>query len=161
MSSQIPRLQDAPVVPPVPKTALAAGTNAPGSLIEALHADPRAFAYILLNVGDGDTQLLILPADQTGQRHLVIVDMATTVKLPRLLSALHDAGLIEEPGTPGQVHLLVATHPHHDHIGGMSDLLDRYTRDGFIDQFWEPGYFYPSPSFHNLMRRLEGRRDIR
>jgi glyoxylase-like metal-dependent hydrolase (beta-lactamase superfamily II) len=144
------------IVSPVPDKTLARPTEAPGSFVRALRADPQALVYMLLNVGDGDTQLIMLPADEGGLRRLVIVDVATRRKLPQLLNALHEAGLIALPGTPGQVRLLVASHPHHDHIGGMTELLDRYTEAGFIDQLWEPGFFYPSPSFHNLMRQLEG-----
>jgi hypothetical protein len=94
--------------------------------------------------------------------------------------------LIQQPGSPGQIRLLVATHPHSDHIGGMTELVsmynalhsrrgtpsredgdgeaaalseaDRvtpYASDACIDQFWEPGYFFPSVGFHRLMAELE------
>jgi beta-lactamase superfamily II metal-dependent hydrolase len=145
------------VVSRVPEASLAAATAPPGSLLTAIANDPDALVYFLLNVGDGDTQLLVLPPDSNDhERRLVIVDVATPGKLPALLDALHAAGLIEEPGTAGQIRLLVATHPHFDHIGGMSDLLKRYNGpSGCIDQFWEPGFIFPTPSFHNLMVALE------
>ncbi|HWI00010.1 MAG TPA: MBL fold metallo-hydrolase [Propionibacteriaceae bacterium] len=149
------------IISPVPDDTLAPPTDPPGSFVEALRADPQALVYMLLNVGDGDCQLILLPTDEGRPRQLAIVDIASRRKLPQLLKALHEAELIAAPGTPGQVRLLVASHPHHDHIGGMTELLDTYQKEGFIDQLWEPGYFYPSPSFHNLMRQLEGRTDIR
>ena len=164
MNDPARRLHDVPIVNPVEERTLTKAELYPGPLVRAMQADPQALLYFLLNVGDGDSQLLVLPQDEEGHRRLVIVDIATRRKLPNLLQALHEAELIERPGTPGQVRLLIATHPHHDHIGGIADLLDRYGTDasaGFIDQFWEPGYFYPSPSFHNLMFRLEKRRDLR
>lgn len=160
-ATSVPRLLDVPVVEPLPKNALKPAEAAPGSLVNAIKADPEALVYFLLNVGDGDTQLLLLPAEPDGLRRLVVVDVATPGKLPRLLDSLAGQGLIEQPGTEGQVRLLVATHPHFDHIGGMSDFLDRYPAKGFIDQFWDPGYFYPSPSFHNLMQRVEAHPEIR
>lgn len=149
---------------PVPTKTLHAPTKAPGSLVTAMLQDPEALAYFLLNVGDGDTQLLLLPPDSNdGQRRLVVVDVATADKLPALLEALHRAGqsgdrhpvLSQEPGSPGQFPLIVATHPHFDHIGGMTDLFSRYNTPGAIEQFWDPGFFFPSPSFHNLMGLLE------
>ncbi len=162
MNPTAPRLLDVPVVEPVPENTLAPAGAAPGSLVDAIKADPAALVYFLVNVGDGDTQLLVLPTDAHGHRRLVIVDVATRSKLPRLLDALHAEGLIEPPGTVGQLRLLVATHPHNDHIGGMADLVAQYAGpEEFIDQFWEPGYFYPSPAFHNLMRQMEGRKDVR
>ncbi|HEX8093179.1 ComEC/Rec2 family competence protein [Jatrophihabitans sp.] len=145
------------VVGPVPEASLGTVAAAPGSLLSAIAEDPDALVYFLLNVGDGDTQLLLLPPDSNDHvRRLVIVDVATPGKLPALLDALHAAGLIQTPGTAGQIRLLVATHPHFDHIGGLSDLLKRYNGpSGCIDQFWEPGYIFTTPSFHNLMVALE------
>ena len=167
-----------------------------GSLVEAIVDEPDALVYFLLNVGDGDTQLVLLPPDSNdGVRRLVIVDVATTKKLPDLIERLHEIEvpsatgtrrLIQKPGAPGQIRLVVATHPHFDHIGGMGEFLSKYnglhsrraassgggdagapTRmgeedkatpyasDACIDQFWEPGYFFPSASFHRLMAELE------
>jgi hypothetical protein len=162
----------APVVGTVPDTTLAGPEVAPGSLVHAITDDPDALVYFLVNVGDGDTQLLLLPPDSSdGVRRLVIVDIATPSKLPKLLDALHAVQingkpLIDAPGTERQIRLLVATHPHFDHIGGMSDLIARYgnpdpTFAPCIEMFWEPGYFYPTPSFHNLMASLESSPRIR
>ncbi|MDT4942258.1 MAG: competence protein ComEC [Pseudonocardiales bacterium] len=161
----------AAVVGPVPEVSLADPEVEPGSLINAIAADPDALVYFLVNVGDGDTQLLLLPPDSSDHvRRLVVVDIATPSKLPKLLDALHTVqvngqSLIEAPGTERQIRLLVATHPHFDHIGGMTDLIGRYDPDASgppcIDQFWEPGYFFPTPSFHNLMAMLENNPRIR
>jgi hypothetical protein len=54
--------------------------------------DERDLVYFVLNVGDGDTQLILLPASPTGRRALVI-DCATSRKLPALIAELGDAGL--------------------------------------------------------------------
>jgi hypothetical protein len=150
-------LTSLPVLEPVPAASLADVTATPGSLLTAAAADPDALLYFLINVGDGDTQLLVLPPDSNDHvRRLVIIDVATPGKLPALLDALHAASIIEAPGTAGQIRLLVATHPHFDHIGGMTDLIAKYNGpSGCIDQFWDPGYFLPTPSFHNLMTALE------
>jgi hypothetical protein len=184
------------VLQPVdPEVVAPAGARA-GSLIQAILDDPDALVYFLLNVGDGDTQLLLLPPDSNDRvRRLMIVDVATTKKLPDLIEKLHEVEvpsetgvkrLIQRPGAPGQIRLVVATHPHFDHIGGMGELLSTYNglrsrraalprnadsedgtnlsmedaatpyaSDACIDQFWEPGYFFPSPSFHKLMAELE------
>lgn len=161
-----------PVVGTVPGTSLADPQPAPGSLINAIAADPDALVYFLINVGDGDTQLLLLPPDSDDHvRRLVIVDVATPGKLPTLLDVLHQVqlngtNLIEPPGTARQIRLLVATHPHFDHIGGMTDLINRYNDPNpavqpCIEQFWEPGYVFPTPSFHNLMATLESSPRIR
>jgi glyoxylase-like metal-dependent hydrolase (beta-lactamase superfamily II) len=155
------------VLAPVTAKTVKPAAAPPGALVQAVLDDPTALVYFLVNVGDGDTQLLLLPPDSNDDlRRLVVVDVATAGKLPALIEALHavqlpsapgeDRRLIEAPGSPGQIRLLVATHPHADHIGGMCDLLRRYNNaGGCIDQFWEPGYFFPSPTFHQLMTQLE------
>jgi len=43
--------------------------------------------YFLLNVGDGDTQLILLPESPTGRR-AIVVDCATSTKLPALAESL-------------------------------------------------------------------------
>ena len=147
-----------PVVTPVSTRSLERSKPAPGAFVEAVNARTDALLYFLLNVGDGDTQLLVLPPDTNdGHRRVVIVDVATRGKLPALLDELAAAEILTQPpGSPGQIRLLVATHPHLDHIGGLGDLLDRYNgAQGGIDQFWDPGYYFPSPPFVNVMRRLE------
>ena len=124
------------VLQPVdPKVVAPAGAGA-GALIQAIVDEPDALVYFLLNVGDGDTQLLLLPPDSNdGVRRLVVVDVATTKKLPDLIETLHEVDvphgngvkrLIQRPGAPGQIRLVVATHPHFDHIGGMGELLSKY-----------------------------------
>jgi hypothetical protein len=174
------------VLQPVESDTLAAARDGAGALVEAMLEEPDALVYFLLNVGDGDTQLLLLPPDSNDKvRRLVIVDVATTRKLPALIESLHQvqvpaaAGgtqpLIQQPGSPGQIRLVVATHPHFDHIGGLGEVFEKYNAlqarhageagsvagstpyasSACIDQFWEPGYFFPGPSFHAVMAHLE------
>lgn len=147
----------ATVVRPVRSASLAPAGPGRGSLVEALEEQPDALVHFVLNVGDGDSQVLLLPpGGGDGQRRVVVVDVATKRKVPGLLTALHEAGVLPAPGTAGLVALLVATHPHFDHIGGMAELVDVLgPGSGCIDQFWDPGFYSPNPSFHDLVRRLE------
>lgn len=148
----------------VPSSVLDPPAEAPGSLVAAALADDDALLYLLLNVGDGDTQVVLLPRDTDGVRRLAIIDVATTRKVPALLTSLHDCGLLTQPpGAPGQVRLLVASHPHDDHIGGLAELVRLYggqrqgdgERGPWIEQLWECGYYAPHKTFHDLMRQLE------
>jgi len=157
----------ATVLDPFDPATLLPADPAPGSLVNAIESDPEALVYFLLNVGDGDSQVVLLPPDSNdGVRRLLIVDVATSGKVPALLDSLHahkpdvtdlNKGLLTEPpGSSRQIRLLVVTHPHADHMRGVPDLLDRYNgTNGCIDQFWDPGFYFPTPMFHTLMAQLE------
>lgn len=113
---------------------------------------PTDLVYFTVNVGDGDTQLLLLPEHEPGTRHCMVVDCIRAQKLFALIDALVASGLL------GQVQpllsLVVATHPHDDHISGMAALLRRFGAD-HVDEFWEPGYYHTSGSYLEMMRELE------
>jgi hypothetical protein len=108
--------------------------------------------YIVLNVGDGDTQLLLLPEHAPGQRRCVIVDCIDAPKLFALIDELIGAGLLGQ--TKPLLTLVVATHPHNDHISGMGRLLRRFG-DGHLQELWEPGYYHSVGAYHEMMRELE------
>jgi hypothetical protein len=114
----------------------------------------RDLVYFLLNVGDGDTQLLLLPESPAGVRRAIVVDVATTGKLPPLVHALADAGLLKQP-PPGRplFEVVVATHPHADHIGGMPEFLTELGDS--VAEFWEPGFFHTGAAYADMMRVLE------
>jgi beta-lactamase superfamily II metal-dependent hydrolase len=132
-----------PAPDPVPAARLATGDFAAECTADRL-------VYFLLNVGDGDTQLLLLP-EQSGARRMLVVDVGTTRKLPALIGALRAHPLLGP--RLGDIALVVATHPHNDHIGGMAELLDLHHAD--IRELWESGFFYTSQSYHELMRAIE------
>jgi hypothetical protein len=131
----------------------------PSSIVEAIRTNPTALFYFLLNVGDGDTQLLLLPApSETAPRRVVVVDAATKRKLPGLLDQLAAEGLVAPAGGDQEVcALVVATHPHDDHIEGIAELLSAYGSAGVAD-FWEPGYYAPTGSFVEMMAVIEEER---
>lgn len=133
-----------PAVTPVPADRLV-----PGDFL----ADVRdeELVYFLVNVGDGDTQLLLLPKQGPGRRALV-VDVASTGKLPALVEAIRGPlGLA--PAAVRPFALVVGTHPHDDHIGGMAEFVRRYADE--IVEYWEPGYWHTSLTYHDVMNALE------
>lgn len=135
---------------PAPQT-IPSARLASGDFLAA--CDKKDLVYFLLNVGDGDTQLVLLPASRDGTRQAIVVDVATERKLPDLLEKLAATPLL--PQRDHLFALVVATHPHADHIGGMAELLDRF--HAHIWEFWDPGFYHPSPPYIEMMRVLESR----
>lgn len=132
----------------------AASYGAPGGFVESVK--PTDLVYFLLNVGDGDTQLIVLPESPAGGRRAMVVDVATTGKLPPLVDALsRPGGLLATDPALGRplFEVVVATHPHADHIGGMAELLTLYGDQ--VAEFWEPGFFHTVPAYAEMMRVLE------
>jgi beta-lactamase superfamily II metal-dependent hydrolase len=122
----------------------------PGDFVAACRNQPDALVYFLLSVGDGDSQLLLLPGEP-GRRRAVVVDVATTGKLPALVRALVASGLLAKG--PGAFPVVVATHPHDDHIGGMPEFLAEF--GSWVGEVWESGYYHPTPAYVEMMDRLE------
>jgi beta-lactamase superfamily II metal-dependent hydrolase len=133
-----------------------AGTD----LLTAIEQEPTALVYFLLNIGDGDSQLLLLPKRDPGEdrRRAIVVDAGSTRKLRRLMAGLGSLGVLPPPAGPGEVcALVVATHPHDDHIEGLAEIIRNYGGAG-IGDFWEPGYYAPTRSFAELMAAVEDAR---
>lgn len=130
-----------------------------GDFIEACRKAPTSLIYFLLNVGDGDTQLILLPGDPLvagDTRRGIVVDVATNDKLPELIEALAHRGIFPERQDERELALVVGTHPHDDHIGGMPQFLARFgTR---VAEYWDSGYYHPTSSYLETMVHLENHR---
>ncbi|WP_405771871.1 ComEC/Rec2 family competence protein [Streptomyces sp. NBC_01538] len=112
---------------------------------------PTDLVYFLLDVGNGDAQILLLP-EQYGRRAVVVVDVARFNMVDRLISALSDTPLLRN--WDRVIEIAIATHPHRDHIHGMAKLLSSYK----VREFWEPGCPLPSQSYFDMCTTIE---DIR
>jgi len=145
-------------MPPAKVAPLPASRLADGDLAAELHERPADMCLFACNVGDGDAQVLLLPHDETfGGRRAIVVDAGRTKKVPSLLMALASAGLLPtgDDGelTASAIPLVVATHPHRDHIMGLAELLRDHGHA--VDELWEPGYYHPTPDYLDMMRELE------
>jgi hypothetical protein len=132
--------------------SLATQPNAAADFVEDV-AD-EDLVYIMLNVGDGDSQIVVLPQQSNGGRVALVIDAAKGRKLSLAVEALLKAGLLGKPPARDRLFPLVcATHPHNDHIAGMGRFLRERGAD--IGEFWEPGYRHPSPAFFEMMNAVE------
>jgi hypothetical protein len=94
-------------------------------------------------------------------RHLIVVDIGRVAnsKLPKLLDDLRAApadGTRALLSAESRVKLLVATHPHDDHVGGVPDFLDR-AGDLLFDggEIWDPAFYNRTGAWFEMMHWLE------
>ncbi len=122
--------------------------------------------YFCLNVGDADAQVLLLPEVETGtlgangapvmRRPVMVVDAGQPTKVRKFLQKLPVSSAGAVPPIE-RIDVLVATHPHGDHIAGISDLLSAYA--GKVAEYWDPGYFHPSGNYFSIMELLAQQTD--
>ena len=101
----------------------------------------RADSYhhiYFLDVGQGDSIFIRTAAD-----FRILIDAGTTN------SAASELGRIL-PAWDRQIDLVIATHPHADHIGGLADVIDQYR----VDKFWWNGAAYESQTHATLLADL-------
>ena len=116
------------------------------ALLVALLAQGQALAAALtlrvFDVGQGDAMLVVSPTGKT-----VLIDGGPPEAGRRLAHRL-------EKLVKGPLDLIVMTHPHADHLGGMAAALAAVGARAFL----EPGFDHPSPLYRDLLRALEARK---
>lgn len=94
-------------------------------------------AYFL-DVGQGDSTLIVFG------NTTVLIDAGETDKGDVVVGKLRSLGI-------SRIDLLVATHPHSDHIGGMEKVLGAFT----VGQVLDPGMAHPSPLYERFLDTIE------
>ena len=92
-----------------------------------------------LDVGQGDSLLIISPQGKT-----VLIDAGPVEAGDEVVAALRNHGV-------RQIDLMVATHPHADHIGGMRKVFDNFR----IKQFLDSGQSYGTVTYEKLLREVQ------
>jgi len=140
------------VAAPVP---LSAGLLKSEQFASSVAADD--LVYFCCSVGDADAQVVLLPENAAGKRRLLIIDAGVVKKIPDLIDALAGAGLVDVSGTDPDndypIAAIIATHPHHDHIAGLAEIIDRF--GALTAEFWEPGFFHTAPAYTRMMQAIE------
>lgn len=114
----------------------------------AVTRPPAHLILTALDVGQGDAILIRSPS---GRNALVDgggeVGAAWDVGLMRVVPALRRAGV-------RRLDLVVLTHPHEDHVGGLPAVVENFPVGLVLD----PGVPHPAPSYLRLLSVVEARR---
>ncbi len=74
----------------------------------------QELSVIVIDVGQGDSILVTFGADET-----MLIDAGESKEAKAVKEELDERGI-------SQIDILVATHPHADHIGGMAEIINDY-----------------------------------
>ena len=94
----------------------------------------------VIDVGQADSILI-----QTPDNRNMLIDAGETKK-NSIKDALNDAGV-------DKFDIVVATHPHYDHISEMPQIINEYE----IDRFYMPGVAHTSKTFEKMADALDER----
>lgn len=98
---------------------------------------PTELKVHFIDVGQGDSTLL-----QSGGKTMLI-DAGSSDAGPRVVSYLKSQGV-------KSLDVVAATHPHEDHIGGMTTVLTAFPVSLYVDN----GATHTTSTYENLMKRL-------
>lgn len=88
-----------------------------------------------IDVGQGDSILVILPNTKT-----LLIDGGERQSSSKVLSTLQEHGL-------SYIDVVVATHPHADHIGGLVDVINNVN----VGQVLDSGQVHTTQTFEDLL----------
>lgn len=91
-----------------------------------------------LDVGQGDSEFIELPNGQC-----MLIDASVSSYGEKIVETIEGYGYSE-------IDYLVATHPHADHIGGMSDIIESFE----IGEIYMPRAVSSSKTYENLLTAI-------
>ncbi len=102
-------------------------------------SDMRNLTVYFIDVGQGDSIFIELPNGES-----MLIDAGEADSVGRVISLIDKLGY-------KKIDYLVATHPHSDHIGGMSKVLEMYE----IGKFYMPSSNASSQIYLDLLEQVD------
>lgn len=113
-------------------------TGSKGDQVDTSNIKLDIFELRVIDCGQADS-ILLLVGDK-----VVLIDAGEAKDAKQIVYALDNEGIKE-------IDLLVATHPHADHIGGMQTIIERYD---IVEVLMSPAT-HTSKTYENLLRALD------
>ena len=119
-----------------------AGCAEPGSPAGRTHeaANSGDLRVYFLDVGQGDSSLVLF------RDKVILIDSGEVDMGGRVVSDLQKLGI-------DHIDLLVATHPHSDHIGGMQDVLAAFP----VGEVLDSGMPHTSPLYEHFLETVDAK----
>lgn len=131
-----------PTHAPLPAATPGAALDPCGPVAEGPAPSGKVHTIRFLDVGQGDSALLMTASGKT-----VLIDAGDRDPNGRILADLRAAGV-------DKVDLLMASHPHLDHIGGMRVVIDAMPVRLYVD----PGTEHTTDTYRDLMLAIQARK---
>jgi beta-lactamase superfamily II metal-dependent hydrolase len=93
------------------------------------------------DVGQGDSELIVSPSGKT-----MLIDASTHEGGDTVVNDLKAIGITK-------IDLVVATHPHEDHIGGMNAVLTTFP----VFEFADSGYPHTTLVYKNMLKTIDAK----
>lgn len=127
---------------PAPETTHAATTPTTTTTIEIAAETPVEYQELIvhfIDVGQGDSTFIELPNGET-----MLIDAGEREYGDKVVDYIYSQGY-------DTLDYVVATHPHSDHIGGMTDVLNTLP----ADNFYMTSYVNPTQTFDDMLTAVE------
>lgn len=121
------------------------GTGGNTEQTKSASAAPGESLIYFLDVGQGDCELIRL---KTGEN--ILIDAGTPDTAQKLVSVLKQLGV-------EKIDLLVATHPHADHIGGMTQVVESFPIGKIYMPKTADSQIPTTATYENLLKAIENK----
>ncbi|HOE28070.1 MAG: MBL fold metallo-hydrolase [Candidatus Aureabacteria bacterium] len=129
---------------PSPAPGAPAASASPGAPADSVSKDAAAPAPLrihFIDVGHGDACLI-----QTPRGNQILIDGGSAEIADALVRYLREAGV-------KRLALLVATHPHSDHIGGLPAVLRAFD----VETVFDSGKRHPTAAYRDYLEAVQSR----
>jgi competence protein ComEC len=119
---------------PIQRPESSLSTNSSMEITSAIQPSQN-LTMAFIDVGQGDSIFVILPNTKT-----LLIDGGERQSSGKALSTLQERGL-------GHIDVIVSTHPHADHIGGLIDIINNVN----VGQVLDSGQVHTTQTFEDLL----------
>ncbi len=113
--------------------------------------EPDDLVIHFLNVGFGDNIVIQFPKDDNGNRKYGLVDCKNGTKTLDYLGKL----MRNDNAQPARLAFICATHPHYDHISGISTVINN--NEYYPYEFWDSGFRHNSQTYSRILEDIIAR----